>query len=369
MRDVMAGYIARGEVSNVVALVSRRGDLSVDTFGAERDAIFRITSMTKPVVAVAALILVEEGVIGLDDPVEKWLPELSNRRVLKAVNAPLGETVPAQRSVTLRDLMTFRMGIGLVFDPSGIIPIQEAMSKLQVGYGPPDPAVTPEPNEWMKRLGTLPLMCQPGERWLYNTAFDVLGVLVARVSGRSLETFLQQRIFEPLGMKDTAFSVPAARLSRLTPCQYFDSESGKFETADPVGAASAWSQPPKFESGGAGLVSTADDYLAFALMLLNGGEHGGHRLLSRLSVEGMTMDHLTPAQKALSGLFPGQFDHLGFGFGVAIEETGRYGWDGGFGTSWRNDPARGVVGILMTSRTWDSPVPPPICQDFWSLSD
>ena len=227
-----------------------------------RDTIFRISSMTKPVTAVATMILVEECKLRLDEPVDRLLPELADRRVLRAVDGPLDDTVPANRPITVRDLLTFRMGFGMVMAMPGTSPIQDAPHEVMLGQGPPHPSKTPAPDEWIRRLGTLPLMHQPGERWMYNTGSDVLGVLIARASGQPFETFLRERIFEPLGMKDTGFSVPAAELDRLATSYWTDPETGALELHDePDGQ---WSRPPAFPSGAGGLVSTVDDYLAFA---------------------------------------------------------------------------------------------------------
>jgi CubicO group peptidase (beta-lactamase class C family) len=231
----------------------------------------------------------------------------------------------------------------------------------------------PAPDEWIRRLGTLPLMHQPGEKWMYHTASDVLGVLIARASGQPFETFLRERIFEPLSMKDTAFSVPVATLDRLATSYWTNFKTGAFEVYDEA-ESGHWSRPATFQSGGAGLVSTVDDYLAFGQMLLNKGKHGSERILSRPSVEAMTTDHLTPRQKAASGLVSGYFDSHGWGFGVSIVtrrdditgDVGTFGWDGGLGTSWRSDPKEEMVGILMTQRAWTSPKPPNICLDFWT---
>ncbi len=216
-------------------------------------------------------------------------------------------------------------------------------------------------------------MHQPGEQWMYNTGSDVLGVLIARASGQELPTFLRERLFEPLGMKDTGFSVPEASLDRLATSYWPDPTSGKLTVYDePRGGQ--WSRPPAFPSGAGGLVSTIDDYLAFSQMMLSRGKHGGTRLLSRLSVELMTTDQLTPGQKAVSGLFPGFFDSLGWGFGVSVVTRrdvvaavpGRYGWDGGLGTSWYSDPREEMVIILMTQCAWASPSPPNVY--FWTLA-
>jgi CubicO group peptidase (beta-lactamase class C family) len=381
LREIMAGHVEHTDVPGLVTLVARRGEVHVDAIGVtaiggsdpmRRDTIFRISSMTKPVVAAATMILVEECKVRLDEPVERLLPELADRRVLRRIDGPLDDTVPANRPITVRDLLTFRLGWGIVMAPPGTHPIQTAMDDLRLGQGMPSPSTPPPPDEWMRRLGTLPLMHQPGEKWMYNTGSDVVGVLIARASGRSLETFLRERLFEPLGMKDTGFSVPAAKLDRLATSYVDDPESGNVAVYDEA-RTGQWTRPPAFPSGGAGLVSTIDDYLAFGQMMLD-GRHGRDRILSRASIEVMTADHLTPAQKAASGLVDGHFDSHGWGFGVAVrtrrddvaESVGTFGWDGGLGTSWRTDPKEGLVGILMTQRAWKSPSLPDVCRDFWT---
>ncbi len=382
MHDVMAAYVERGEVPGLVTLVSRRGEVHVDAIGMKavegldpmrRDTIFRISSMTKPITAAATMILVEECKVRLDEPVDRLLPELADRKVLKRLDGPLQDTVPANRPITVRDLLTFRMGFGQMMAPPDAYPILKAASELQIGMGPPAPSATPAPDEWIRRLGTLPLMHQPGEKWMYNTGSDVLGVLIARASGQPLETFFRERIFALLGMKDTSFSVPATRLDRLTTSYWTNFETGALELYDEA-MGGQWSRPPAFPSGAGGLVSTIDDYLAFGQMMLNQGKHGNERLLSRPSVETMTTDQLTPEQKAASGIVPGYFDGHGWGFGVSIVTRrddvaavpGRFGWDGGMGTSWYSDPREGMVTILMTQRAWTSPSPPDVCLDFWT---
>jgi len=384
MHDVLAGYVDRREVPGLVSLVSRREDVHVDAIGTKalgggdpvrRDTIFRIASMTKPVTAVAALILVEEGRLRLDDPVDPLLPELAERRVLKSIDAQVGDTVPATRPLTARDLLTFLMGFGLVMARPGTYPIQAALEAAGLAPGPPRPGQDPPPDEWMRRLGSLPLMYQPGERWLYNTGSDVLGVLIARAAGRPFDEFLRERIFEPLGMQDTGFSVPAAKIDRLATSYLTSWQTGALELYDEA-VAGQWSRPPAFPSGAGGLVSTADDFLAFGQMLLNGGRLGSVRILSRPSVEAMTTDQLTPAQKSVSSLVPGYFDSHGWGFGVSIvtrrdeiaSTPGKYGWDGGLGTSWSTDPAEQMVTILLTQAAWTSPSPPAVCRDFWTLA-
>jgi CubicO group peptidase (beta-lactamase class C family) len=380
MQDVMAGHVDRGVVPGVVTLVSRRGEVQVDAIGTKafgdsdpmrRDTIFRVASVTKPIVAAAAMILVEECALRLDEQVDRWLPELADRRVLRAIDSPLDDTLPANRPITLRDLLTFRLGIGsvMVFPPR--YPIQQAMAEAGVGPGPALPAHAPD--ELMKRFGSLPLVHQPGERWLYDSGSDVLGVLISRATGTSLEEFLRERIFAPLGMKDTSFSVPESKLNRLASSYWTNPSTGEFEIFDGVDD-SLWASPPVFESGAGGLVSTVDDLLAFGEMMLKRGKYRNERILSRRSVEVMTTDQITPEQKAVSGFFPGFWDSHGWGFGVSVvtrrddlaATPGRYGWDGGYGTSWYVDPEEELIGILMTQRVWDASGAPVVLLDFWT---
>jgi CubicO group peptidase (beta-lactamase class C family) len=379
MLDTMSRHVEHGSVPGLVMAIGRRDDVHADAIGKQsiggaaiqRDTIFRIASMTKPVTAVATLLLVEECKLRLDDAVDRLLPELADRRVLKTLGGPLHDTVPATRSITVRDLLTFRMGFGIVMAPPETYPIQRAMTEQRLGQGMPSPASVPAPDEWMRRLGTLPLMGQPGEEWIYHTGSDVLGVLIARAAGRPLETFLRERIFEPLSMKDTGFNVPESKVDRLATSYWTNPMTGTLEVYDePRGGQ--WSRPPAFPSGGGGLVSTADDYMAFGRMLLNRGRHGRERILSRASVETMTTDQLTPKQKTVSGLTAEYFDSHGWGFGVAMVTrrtdvagpVGSFGWDGGLGTSWRSDPSEDMVTILLTQRAWTSPTPPSVALDF-----
>ena len=380
MHDVMFAHVARGQVPGLVTLISRRGETHVDAIGMtaaggrdpmRRDTIFRIASMTKPVTAAAAMILVEEGKLRLDEPVDRWLPELADRKVLRALDSPLDDTVPAKRAITLRDLLTFRLGLGAVMAPPGQYPIQRALADAGVAPGPNMASF--ETDELMKRFGGLPLIHQPGEKWMYHSGSDILGVLIARVTGQTLETFLRERLFAPLGMKDTAFSVPEAKLDRLATCYQTDAGTGGLALFDDA-RGGKFARPPVFESAGGGLVSTVDDYLAFSRMMLNKGKHGNERILSRPSVELMTTDHITPEQKAASPFFPGFWDNRGWGFGLSIitrrddvaAVPGRFGWDGGYGTSGYSDPKEDMVAILMTQRVWDSAGTPTLYLDFWT---
>ena len=251
-------------------------------------------------------------------------------------------------------------------------PILKAMVEQKVDVGPVL-STAPSPDAWIRGLGSLPLMHQPGERWMYHTGSEVLGVLVARASGKTLGEFFRERIFEPLGMEDTGFVVPKSTVGRLATCYTTDAETGALSVFDDA-AHSRWSDPPGFPAGGGGLVSTVDDYLAFGQMLLNKGRHGRERILSRPSVEAMITDQLTPAQKAASPFSANFWDSRGWGFGVAIvtqrdrisSTPGRFGWDGGYGTSWASDPAEEMVAILMTQRLWTSHSPPRVYLDFWT---
>ena len=380
MHDVMAAHVASGRMPGLATLVSRHGEAHVDAIGTmafdgapmRRDTIFRIASMTKPVTAAATMILVEESKLRLDDPVDPWLPELADRKVLRSIDSSLDDTVPAKRAITLRDLLTFRLGYGAIFEFPPKYPIQKAMD--EAGVAPSATWFAGTPDELMKCFGSLPLIHQPGEKWLYHSGSDILGVLIARAAGKSLGAFLEERIFSPLDMKDTAFSVPETKLDRLATCYWADmKKNGECAVFDEA-RGGKYSNPPAFEAGGAGLASTVDDYLAFGRMMLNQGRHGNECILSRLSVELMTTDHITSEQKAASPFFPGFWDNRGWGFGLSVFTRrddiagvpGRFGWDGGYGTSAYMDPREDLVGILMTQRLWDSASPPPAVVDFWT---
>lgn len=377
IHDVMAGHVESGDMPGLVTLVSRRGEIHVDAIGRlafdslpmTRDTIFRITSMTKPVTAAAAMILVEDGKLQLDDPVDRWLPELANRKVLLAIDALVHQTVPARRAITLRDLLTFRCGYGMIPVFPDRYPIQKAIAEAGFAPGPVFPSFPPD--ELMRRYGSLPLIYQPGERWLYNSGTEILGVLIARVAGMTFGEFLRDRIFAPLGMKDTAFYVPSDKHHRFATAYARDPATQKLKVFDPP-VTGKFSSPPVFENGSAGLVSTADDFNAFAQMLLNGGQLGGDRILSPASVELMTTDQISSENKQESQLFLGDVRSWGFGMSVFKKSgdldaaPGRFGWDGGYGTSWYSDPDKQLTGILLTQRMMDSPQPPRVFSDFWT---
>jgi CubicO group peptidase (beta-lactamase class C family) len=376
--------VARGDVPGLVALVSRCGETHVEALGVQtleggvpmaRDTIFRIASMTKPIVAVAALMLIEECVFGLDDPVDRFLPELANPKVLKSLESEVTDTVPAHRPISVRDLLTFRLGTGFVIAFPPKYPIQKAFADAGLAPGPKAPDLTND--AFMSRIASMPLICQPGTRWLYHTGSDLLSVLVARASGKPLGDFMRERIFEPLGMKDTGFMVPAAGLGRLASAYRRDPEKNVLVLADDA-RDSRFSRPAPFHSGGGGLVSTADDFLAFFRMMLNkgvgSGPHGRERILSRAAIELMTTDQLTAEQKTGAELFFGESRSWGMGVAVTTKRDqlwgnpGRYGWDGGFGTTAFADPTEDMIGILLTQRMMESPVPPRINTDFFATA-
>ena len=385
LHEAMARHVQSGRYPGLVTLVSRGDEVHVDAIGdtafdggtpMRRDTIFRIASVTKPIVAAGAMMLIEECVLRLDDPVDPFLPELADRQVLRSIDAPLDNTVPANRPITVRDLFTFRLGYGAIFTLPGQspTPLAQALIDAGVAAGPLLPALAPD--EFMEVYSRLPLAHQPGEKWLYNTGSDMLGVLIARATGMSLGDFLRERIFDPLGMQDTGFSVPADKLDRLSTAYATNFETGEFGVFDDA-ANSRFSSPPTFASGAGGLVSTVDDLVAFGQMMLNDGVYEGNRLLSRPSVALMTTDQITAEQKTASAslFFPGFWDGYGWGLGVGLNTRrfelpatpGRYGWDGGYGTSWWVDPVEGVIGILLTQRVWDEPVAPPMAtRDFWT---
>ncbi|PDP88166.1 serine hydrolase [Glycomyces fuscus] len=386
VRDVLERHVESGRIPGLVALVGRGDETHVEAIGTmrhdggapmRRDTIFRMASTSKPVSVAAAMVLLDECRLRLDDLVEQWLPELADRRVLKRPDGPLEDTVPARRPITVRDVLTSTFGLGMDMTSLGT-PIMNAV--FEQGLTPDLPEPIPEPDEWMRRLGTLPLMHHPGERWQYHISSDLLGVLVARVTGQPFEAFLRERVLDPLGMKDTGFHLPADKTDRLPPLYAPDPRTGEFLVWDEA-EGGRHSRPPAFQGGGGGLVSTADDYHAYFRMLLNQGMHGGERILSRPAVQLMTTNRLTPEQQALRSAMAadnvhvsfGQGQHGGWGFGMAVRAyrgdyapVGQFGWDGGAGTSTYADPDNQLVGILLTQVGMSVPDPARLIHDFWT---
>ena len=366
VRAAAEQHVGDTRVPGLVALVAHGDEVRVEALGqlsiggppVQRDSLFRISSITKPITAAATLAVIEEGLLGIDDPVDRLLPELGNRQVLKRPDGPLDETVPATRAITTRDLLTFTFGFGLAIEmfasPTPWPIVSAADEQLHLAtIGPPNRAVQPDADTWIAGLGTLPLIAQPGERWLYNTGASVLGVLVARAAGQPFDEVLRTRVFEPLGMVDSAYWT--SQTQRLATA-YRPTPDGLVVTDEPDGI---WSRPPAFLDGAAGLVSTVDDLNAFARMLLRGGAP----LLSAESVRAMTTDQLTDAQKAHGGLGPGFFDGSSWSFCQMVYDGGAFGWNGGSGCSWRVDPVGGLTVIVLTQRELESPELPQVHRD------
>jgi CubicO group peptidase (beta-lactamase class C family) len=346
LHEAAAEHVGDTLVPGLVALVACGEDVHVETLGSlaiggppvTRDSIFRIASTSKPITAAATLAIASEGLIDLDEPVDRLLPELASRRVLRRMDGPL----------------TFTFGFGMtmaMFASPTPWPVVAAAEDLRLSaIGPPDLDVQPDPDTWIGNFGTLPLLAQPGERWLYSTGASVLGVLLARAAGVPFAEVLSTRIFEPLGMRDTAFWTP--HTDRLATA-YKPSPEGLVQWDPPAGT---WSRPPAFGDGAAGLLSTVDDLLAFGRMLLAGGEP----ILSAGAAQAMTTDQLTTAQKAHGGLGEDFFAGRSWGFCQAVHDSGAFGWDGGFGVSWLVDPSHQLTVIVLTQRMWESPALPPV---------
>ena len=374
--------IKSGNVPGGVALVGRGLTVDLHVAGVrdvksgapmQRDTIFAVASIGKPITAASALILVEKGILQLDEPVDKWLPELADRRVIRSLEADLDDTVPARRPITLRDLLTMRMGLGAVFTDPASSPLLKRMAELELAPGPKLFGHSSE--EYMRRIESLPLLHQPGERWLYHTGMDVAGVLIERVSGKKLGDFQRERIFEPLGMKDTGFWVPAEKAQRLATRYSRKAETGELLVWNPASGKS-FLEPPPFEAGGGGHVSTVDDFLAFGRLLLGRGEYGGKRILQESSVAEMVKDQISAEVKAVSPFFPGFWDTHGWGLGMAVitapddisPRPGRFGWWGGFGTTFFADPNSDTVAILFTQRMMNSADDTKMSEEFLKLA-
>jgi len=361
LHAAMADRVDRGELPGLVTLVASGDDVHVDAIGRfgfdtdqpmRLDTVFRLASLTKPVIAAAAMTLVDDGVFTPADTVDRWLPELADRQVLARIDGPLDETVPADRPLTIDDLLTFRLGFGHVTEPTMFpdYPIVTAPREMDLVLEQPDPRTPYGPDEWMKRFATLPFMDQAGLRWRYNVGSLLLGVLLARAAGGPLGDLLRERIFEPLGMRDTGFTATAAQGARMP--GYYVAAGAPEPVLQAVSRPADWLVAPAFPSGAAGLLSTIDDFHAFTRMLRDGGVGGGHRLLSADSVAAMTRNQLTDAQISTAGMLLGG---QGWGYGVAVATTeadgqtpGQYGWSGGYGTTWFTEPGRDLIAIAFT---------------------
>jgi CubicO group peptidase (beta-lactamase class C family) len=363
--EIVAGAVELGQVPGVVAAVARGRAVHVATAGSmavggapmRRDTLFRIASITKPMTAATVLSFADAGLLDLDEPAERLLPELADRAVLCRPDGPLEDTVPAQHPITVRELLTFTWGFGMqgaMFMAPEPWPIFTATLDRELAtFGPPQPGRMPDADTWLARLGEFPLLAQPGDRWLYQTGSQVLGVLVSRLAGAPFDEVVRERLLGPLGMDDTGFH--AADASRLATA--YENRNGRLEVSDaPDGQ---WSRPPAFPDGSGGLVSCVDDVVAFGRMLLRGGGD----VLTRATVAEMTRDQLTPAQRG--NVWPGFsfLDGRGWGYGVSVLEDGRYSWDGGFGTAWSNVPSQDLTVVVLTQRAADEAGMPAVCDD------
>jgi CubicO group peptidase (beta-lactamase class C family) len=357
-----ASYVDRGKIAGALTLVARRGKIAFFSPVGEMDrergkrmhhgAIFRIYSMTKPVVSVALMMLHERAVFSLSDPVHKWIPEWEYLRVYRYGRYPNFTTVATDRPMTVRDLLTHMSGLSY-----GIMErtnVDAAYRKLGIGDG------KGTLRDMVQKLSGLPLEFSPGSRWGYSVSTDVVGHLVEVMSGQRLDEYLRERIFEPLGMVDTAFTVPADKVARLA-ANYTRSADKQLALLDDP-ADSAYSRPKTFFSGGAGLVSTATDYLRFSEMLRRGGELDGARILGPRTIKHMTTNHL-PAGGDLAGHAIGSFSETryeGVGFGLGFHVTidpvraqvpgsvGEFGWGGMASTAFWVDPAEELTVVFMT---------------------
>lgn len=375
LRRILDRYVNDGSIPGAVALIARNDEIEVAALGSAavdgipmaRESIFRLASITKPITATAVMILVEDGRITLDDPVDRWLPELANRRVVRTPASPIDDLVPAIRPITVFDLLTSRAGYG--FPSDFTLPAVQPLFEVQKDGREPQ-SFLPQ-DAWMAALSDIPMLYQPGEAWLYDTCSTLQGVLISRVSGQDLPAFLAERIFEPLTMVDTGFFVPADQLERLT-SYYRTGPAGSLELADaPDGQ---WGTPPPFPLGNGGLAGTVDDWLAFGRMLLAGGTTGnGHRLLSADAVQLMINNHTTPDQRKIGELF---LEGQGWGFGGSVDIEiidpwnvfGRYGWVGGTGTSAHIIPSTGTITILLAQVAAEGPTPPEWMRTFWEYA-
>ncbi len=367
----LQAQVATGHPPGLVAMVAQGnarhaivvGSMSIGGPAMTRDAIFRIASMTKPITAAVAMMLVEEGALRLDEPIDRLAPELADLRVLVRKDGPLDETVPAGRPITLEDVLSFRLGWGIDFNERS--PFAKAVADLP-GFGMPNPAWPGGDDDFMQALGRLPLQAQPGERWLYTLGSNLLGVLIARAARQPLDAVFNERLFEPLGMQDTGFFVPPDRRHRLV--TGYVNDEGRLAPFEPWNGL--YAERPCFLAGDSGLVSTADDYATFARFMTSGVAANGRRLLALETLREMTVNRLTPAQRKDDPIL-GPWRGWGLGLGVQVSDSpdgipaGAYGWDGGFGTSWFNDPARDLTAILLTQRVYDGPDAPAVHKAFW----
>lgn len=368
-------YVNADEIAGAVTLVWKGGQIVQcapvgwrDREALEpmaRDSIFRIASMSKPVTSLAAMILMEQGAFALDDPITEAAPEFADMRVLRAIGGPLDDTDPAERSITFRDLLTHRSGLTY----GGTVPGPHSEACLTTLGGHIDGHLSPD--AWIAALAALPLIDQPGAGFHYGHSTDLLGLLIARMDGAPLAEVLRRRIFAPLGMKDTGFVCPPEKHLRRAQMYGFDAKGAIIPRPDGNGGAGAFkidrTDEGGYVSGGQGLWSTVDDYLAFARLFVEGGEVDGVRLLKPETIALLMSDQLTPQQR-ISGEMLGMpaFTAHGFGLGLAVVldpaaamvvrcrgGVGTVGWPGAYGGWWQADPTESSVMIFLAHNIFD----------------
>lgn len=368
LETALRPHVDCGEIPGLVALVARGDDVEVLTLGVQgssgtpmtRDSIVRAASITKPLTAALVMTLVEDGLLGLDDPVDDLLPELAEPRVLRTPTSDVDDTVASTRPITTRHLLTSTAGHGFTTVESPVVPLLVS----QLHQGSMRLGEVPAPDEWMRRLAAIPLIHQPGDGWTYNVAYDVLGVLVARACRQSFGDAMAERLLTPLGLGDTAFHVPPDKIDRFTTLYGRDDAGGLTTSDEPDGD---FAREPAFASGAGGLVTTVDDWLAFGRMLLtDGGE-----LLTPESISLITTDHTTPGQREMGGFF---LDGQGWGFGGGVDTAernawnvpGRYGWVGGTGTAGYVDARHDLVTVILTQVELGGPDSAGVLESFWT---
>jgi CubicO group peptidase (beta-lactamase class C family) len=367
----LSGHVERGDVPGIVALIARGPDFEILCFGEAtlgggrpigRDTLFRIASITKPIVGAAAMALIDRGAMALTDPVARWLPELASPRVLRSLESPIDDTVRANREITVEDVLSFKLGWGSIFAAPGTYPIMDAEAAHELrSFGPPWPPTRHTPDSWIAAFGELPLLHQPGESWRYSGGSQVAGVLVERVAGRPLAEALDELVLAPLKMSDTAFYVPPEKRTRFT-TQYSRTASGELAVLDePDGW---WSNPPSFPDASSWLVAPIDDLHRFTAMLSGGGAP----VLSERAVSEMLRERTTAKDRADNDVF--FHGRRGWGLTISVPSppgsAGGYGWDGGLGSTWRTDSTNGLTGIMLTNVAMTSPEPPAVFTDFWA---
>lgn len=363
--QMLQTHVDAGALPGAVALCLREGRTEAVVLGVQdletgtamsRRTLFHWDSLGKSLTAALALTFVADGTLDLDAPIDRWLGELSAPRVLTDPHGPLTDTVPAHRPVTARDLLTLRCGLGFTSDFTS--PFTSALvSALQEGPAPR----TLSREEFLHSAAELPLAHQPGEGWTYNTGSTLLGLLLERVAERPLDELMAHRILEPMGMSETMWSVPAAEQPRFA-SRYTTSGDPQqpLTLIDP--ADGQFAQPPSFPDGAGGLIGTADDWMAFAAMLLNSGVARGREVLpARLVTELMT-DHLTASQRRQAEVFLDAGE--GWGYGASVREDGTYGWNGGAGTTARVDPRHSSANLLFTQVALHGPEGSPVLREF-----